>query len=283
MAAAVREPPSAAGIAAATWTWKAVAAWSATYADRRLSRSSCLRYLHRLGFVWKRPITQLVKANVEAREAFVAQYAGLEQAASAAGAQIWYVDEACFRAEVDLHGLWTPKGEPALVPSTSPRKAEKAVYYSAVCPATGAVEVAEIETTSCSVTTVAFLQQLRARHAEPLIIIWDNSPVHGGEALRTYLATPGLRLHLVRLPAYSPDFNADEAIWKWLRAEVTANTCYRTKAALMEATGAFFAGLADRADEARRRCRTRLNRAADQLRAEHPEQIQHVDLTWASL
>ena len=31
-------------------------------------------------------------------------------------------------------------------------------------------------------------------------------------AKRELLATPGLRLRLVNLPSYSPDFNADEAI-----------------------------------------------------------------------
>ena len=71
----------------------------------------------------------------------------------------------------------------------------------------------ELEGNSCAATSVTFLQQLRAHHPEPLIIIWDNGPAHGGDALRTYLTTPHLRLRLVRLPAYSPDFNADEHIW----------------------------------------------------------------------
>ena len=31
--------------------------------------------------------------------------------------------------------------------------------------------------------------------------------------MRSYLETPGLNLRLVNLPGYSPDFNADEAIW----------------------------------------------------------------------
>jgi transposase len=260
-----------------------VADWCEQTTGRRLSQSSCLRYLHRLGFVWKRPVKQLVKADPAAREAFVATYAGLEAAAAATGAEIWYVDEALFRADADLHGLWVQQGQPARVPSTSPRKAEKAVYYSAVCPRLGLVEVADIPTTSCSATTVTFREQVRARRTAPLIIIWDNSPVHGGAELRAYLATPDLRIHLQRLPAYSPDFNADEAIWKWVRAEVTANTCYGTKAALVEVIERFFAGLGARSDEVQRRCRTRLDRAADQLRAEHPEHIPHVVLTWASL
>ena len=80
----------------------------------------------------------------------------------------------------------------------------------------------ELEGNSNSVTSAAFLGQLRERHTKPLIVIWDNSPAHRGDALRTYLTTPGLNLRLVNLPSYSPDFNADEAIWGWARAEATA-------------------------------------------------------------
>jgi hypothetical protein len=77
------------------------------------------------------------------------------------------------------------------------------------------------------------------------------------------LAIPGLRLRLVRLPTYSPDFNADEAIWGWVRAEVTANTCFGTKAKIRDKVGEFFRGLTDRADEVTHRCRTILQTKAE--------------------
>ena len=86
----------------------------------------------------------------------------------------------------------------------------------------------ELEGNSNSETSTAFLRKLRARHPEPLTVIWDNSPAHRGHALRTYLATPSLNLLLVNLPSYSPDFNADEAIWGWVRQEATANLCLGT-------------------------------------------------------
>src|SRR5438270_12803869 len=108
------------------------------------------------------------------------------------------------------------RGQPALVDSSSPRWGEKASYYSGVCLETGEVEIMELEGNSSAATSVTFLQQLRAHHPEPLIIIWDNGPAHGGDPLRAYLSTPNLRLRLVRLPAYSPDFNADEHIWGWV-------------------------------------------------------------------
>jgi transposase len=155
------------------------------------------------------------------------------------------------------------RGEPALVDSTSPRWGEKASSSSAVCLETGEVEVMDLEGTSTAETAAAFLHQLRAHQPEPLIVIWDNGPAHSGDPLRAYLATPGLHLRLVRLPADSPDFNADEAIWNWIRAEVTANTCFGPAATVREHVGAFFRGLTNRTDEVKRRCRTVLQTRAE--------------------
>ena len=76
-----------------------------------------------------------------------------------------------------------------------------------------------------------------------------------------------MRLRLVRLPAYSPDFNADEHIWGWVRAEVTANTCFGTAAQIRAHVDPFLAGLATRAEEVTRRCRTVLQTKADALDA----------------
>jgi transposase len=251
------------GIDLADWNWKVVREFVQRQFGSTLSRSSCLQYLHRLDFVLKRPKKRLVKADAERRAAFVREYALLRAAAQAIGAKLFFADEAHFYADVDLRGKWVLRGQPALVDSTSPRWGEKASYYSAVCLETGEVEVMELDGYSSAATSVVFLQQLRAHHPEPLIVIWDNSPAHSGDPLRAYLSTPDLRLRLVRLPAYSPDFNADEAIWAWVRAEVTANTCFGTKAKVRDKVGEFFRGLASRTDEVKRRCRTILQTRSD--------------------
>jgi transposase len=234
-----------------------------------LARSSCHKYLHRLGFVRKRPIKQLLKADEAKRAAFVAAYATVRRAAQAQGAKIFFVDEAHFYADVDLHSMWVLKGTPALVASTSPRYGEKASYYSAVCVETGEVEAMPLDGNSSAETSATFLKQLRAHHSTELIVYWDNAPAHGGAPLRDYLATPDLRLRLHRLPAYSPDFNADEHIWAWVREEITANTCFGTAATVRAHVDPFFAGLATRRAEVTQRCRTELQSRADALDAEH--------------
>ena len=47
--------PPEVGIDLAGWNWKVVRQFVAERCGLRLSRSTCLRYLHRLGFVRKRP------------------------------------------------------------------------------------------------------------------------------------------------------------------------------------------------------------------------------------
>ena len=262
---AVRQPPATSGIGLANWNWKAVRQFVSERFGISLSRSSCLNCLHRLGFAFKRPKKRLLKADAERREAFVAEYAALREEARQTGAKVFFADEAHFRADAELRGKWVLKGEPALVDSTSSRYGEKASYYSAVCLETGEVEWMELEGNSNSATSVAFLKQLRERYGERLNVIWDNAPAHRGETMREYLRTPGLNLRLVNLPGYSPDFNADEAVWGWAREEATGNLCLGSRAAVQERVNSFLTGLTNQKDEVRRRCRTVLQSRAEAL------------------
>jgi transposase len=288
--AAVQAAPAAAGIEMAKWNWKVVRQFIHNRFGQVLSRSSCINYLHRLGFVVKRPKKRLLKANAEQRATFVAAYVALRAEAEQMGAKIFFVDEAHFRADVELRTKWVLRGQPALVDTTSPKFGEKATYYSAVCLETGEVEAMPVVGNSNAATSVAFLQLLRANHPGPLFVIWDNGPAHHGPELRQYLTTPDLQLRLVPLPGYSPDFNPDEAIWDWIREDVTANTCFGTAAKVRDKVDTFFAHLAehlpDHAPEVKRRCRRDLQAQADALVLASTQLLahtNHVDLTLVSV
>ena len=98
----MEQRPAAAGIQLANWYWKVVRQFVSERFGVSLCRSSCLNWLHRLGFAFKRPKKRLVKGNESKREAFVAEYAAL-----------W--EEAHFRADAELRGKWVLRGKPALV------------------------------------------------------------------------------------------------------------------------------------------------------------------------
>ena len=104
LSAAVQELPAVAGIGLANWNWRAVHEFVSERFGIGLSRRSCLNYLHRLGFVLKRPKKRLVKADKAKRESFVAEYAALWDGARRSGAKIFFADEAHFRADAELRG-----------------------------------------------------------------------------------------------------------------------------------------------------------------------------------
>ena len=134
-------------------------------------------------------------------------------------------------------------------------------------------------------TSAAFLAPLHAKHTGPLIVIWDNGPAHGGDAVRAALAADD-DLRVVRLPAYRPDCNPDEAIWAWAREEVTANTCLGTTAKVQEQMSHFFDGRKDRNAAVRSRCRRTLQALAETALptpTEPQQQAPHVVLIGASV
>ena len=188
-----------------------------------LSRSTCLNYLHRMEFAFKRLRKRLVKADDAKRESFPAECAALWDGARRPGARVFFADGAHFRMDAELRGRWALRGLPGsvftgtgLVGLQQPRCREKADCYSAVYLDTGEVEWDEPDRNSNSRTSSFFLGQLREERwsAER---DWDNAPAHRGQALRESLRTPGLNLRLYNPPRYSRDCNADEAIWGLMR------------------------------------------------------------------
>ena len=76
---------------------------------------------------------------------------------------------------------------------------------------------------------VRFLQQLVRQIPGKLLVIWDGSPIHRSATVQAVLAAGAARrLHLARLPAYAPELNPDEGIWRYLKYVELRNLCCPT-------------------------------------------------------
>ena len=92
----MERPPATAGIEMANWHRKVVRQFALERFGIGLSRSSCLNWLHRLGFAFKCPKKRLLKTDDAKREAFVVEYAILREVAQQTRARIFFADEAHF-------------------------------------------------------------------------------------------------------------------------------------------------------------------------------------------
>jgi Transposase and inactivated derivatives len=77
---------------------------------------------------------------------------------------------------------------------------------------------------------IEFLKRLLVGAKRPVFLIVDRGPAHISKKTKAFVATLGSRLKLFYLPAYSPDRNPDELVWKHLKADTVGRMVTTSKA-----------------------------------------------------
>jgi transposase len=78
-----------------------------------------------------------------------------------------------------------------------------------------------------------FLKHALSQIPGKLLVIWDGSPIHRSKAVKEFLAQGAAsRVRLEQLPAYAPELNPDEGIWKHLKCVELKNLCCQNIAEL---------------------------------------------------
>jgi len=96
---------------------------------------------------------------------------------------------------------------------------------SAITPE-GKLYMMEQERAFKSPDVVRFLRRLLRQVPGKLLVIWDGSPIHRGQAVKDFLSSGACRrLKLEQLPGYAPDLNPDEGVWKHLKYVELKNVC----------------------------------------------------------
>jgi len=73
---------------------------------------------------------------------------------------------------------------------------------------------------------IRFLEQWERQVAGKLLIVWDRAQIHRNTVIQEFLAAGhAARIQLVSLPGYAPDLNPDEAVWRWVKRELTNVSC----------------------------------------------------------
>jgi transposase len=192
---------------------------------------------------WKKCQKLLKKARPEQRAAFVQELQTLFAQVCQEAIRLIYIDESHFHRDMDLGYTWAATGAAAWRASDCPPLHERINWYGAYDFAQGQCLIwgPEGSPGSCNGQhTVQFLHHLAAWLGDstgPTVMIWDGAPCHRAQIVQAAAAHLGFTL--LPLPAYSPDLNPIEGLWKWMRAEVTQNHCYPTLRALFDACKAF--------------------------------------------
>lgn len=195
----------------------------------QVSRTTLRKLLKQAGLGWKKCKRVLAKAKPEERAAFVAQFQGWFEQVHLGQLRLIYVDEAHIHQDMALGYRWSVVGEADWVPSHCSSLKNRLNWYGAYDFTNGQCLIWHQDTCNGE-TTVAFLhylvQQWPHLPNQQTAIIWDGAPWHSRtEIVRE--AAEELGLTLIQLPAYSPDLNPIEGLWKWMREELTQHHSYK--------------------------------------------------------
>jgi transposase len=134
--------------------------------------------------------------------------------------QLWCEDEVHFQRHSSLIRMWAPKGQQPRVLSPSVR--HKVGFFGALNLKTGRLLTQEAPTFN-SMTFGDFIRYLLQSTQGKLYLILDNARWHRSQDLKDFFELNRDRLVLVFLPAYSPELNPIERVWRVTRRQVTHN------------------------------------------------------------
>ena len=208
------------------WTLRRLVDWVRERCGLRCCRETIRAALHRLDLSWKKAKKLLGRADPAKRQAFIGQVPALLAGAQRDRYLLVYWDEAHIHQDADLGYGWSPRGQRFWVTSHSPGLSAKLSFDGLDLYNEGVVRLWPYPRAN-GAHTIEALRRLRAEWLDcRLIVLWDGAPYHRAAGVRD--AAAALGIEIVPLPGYSPDFMPVEALWRWLREDVTYHYCHPT-------------------------------------------------------
>jgi transposase len=134
-------------------------------------------------------------------------------------ALLLFGDEASFAQWGSLSYTWAPKGQQPEVPTSGKRKGYK--IFGLIDYFSGQFFYKSQTGRFNSESYAAFLLDVLSQTKKHVIVIQDGARYHTSKAMQQFFEAHADRLTIEQLPAYSPDFNPIEHLWKKVKKEAT--------------------------------------------------------------
>lgn len=202
--------------------------WSATIIQDLIHRHFGVEYhphyictlLHNLGFSYQK--ARFVSAHLDAAKRLEwchQTWPTVLKRARHRKALLLFGDEASFAQWGSLSYTWAPTGHQPEVPTSGIRKAYK--VFGLIDYFSGRFFSKAQTGRFNSESYAAFLRDVLTQTMQHLFVIQDGARYHTSKAMAQFFAAHADRLTIVQLPAYSPDFNPIEYLWKKVKKLAT--------------------------------------------------------------
>ena len=195
----------------ALWTLALVGEVLERQFGKRLSKGSVRRLLKILGFTVQKPLYRAWQQDAEQVQQWrETVFPKIQAEAKAAGAVIYFGDEAGMRSDHHAGTTWAPEGETPIVTATGRRFS---INMISAVSARGDLRFMIHEDTVDALVFRDFLKHLMVGAKQSIYLVLDGHPIHKSKIVREFVAAQDGKLKLFYLPAYSPQLNPDEQVW----------------------------------------------------------------------
>lgn len=199
------------------------------------------KLMHRLGFVYKKPKVIPGKLNVQLQAEFLELYEETKQQLGEKD-RIYFVDSTHPTHNTRAAYGWILRGKKndKYVKTTSGRKR---LNLNGALNAADKTAIVLSEKTINAEATIHLLEAIKKKQKHGKVyIILDNASHHHARKVRNWLLNHP-RFKLLYLPAYSPNLNLIERLWRFFHQQVTYNHYFESFKEFKEQTLAFFKNL----------------------------------------
>lgn len=211
----VKISPRSLGLKFSNWNCKNLAWRIFKIFHIKLGREAVRLLLHKLGFVLIKPTYKYVLADKHERKRFLRRFRRKFNKLTKHDI-LFFLDESTFKQHPLLQAKWVLRGSKEYVDTLGNHA--KVNVFGAICHAAGKTFHMKSKKLNSGVFMKFINHLIACNPGKHLVLVLDNAPWHKSKKTKAFLKTLKGIVDVVWLPAYSPDMNPIEHLWKFMKS-----------------------------------------------------------------
>jgi transposase len=143
-------------------------------------------------------------------------------------AYLVFIDECGFMLSPLVRRTWAPKGQTPIIKVMDPHSRISAIGAITISPVRDRFgfqfKLLPDNSNFSGFSIVSFVESVRRRLREDMIVLWDQIPIHRSRPVAAYVDEhPDVVIEL--FPPYAPELNPVDYVWSYVKYGRLANFC----------------------------------------------------------
>lgn len=211
----VQMSPRKLGLKFSNWNCKNLGWWIFKIFHVKLGREAIRLLLHKLGFVLIKPTYKYVLADKHERKRFLRRFRHKIKTLTKHDL-LFFLDESTFKQHPTLQAKWALEGSKEYVNTLGNHA--KVNVFGAICHTIGKTLHMKSRKINSDLFVKFVNHMIECSRGKHLVLVLDNAPWHTSKKSKAFLENLKGIVDVIWLPAYSPDMNPIEHLWRFMKS-----------------------------------------------------------------